>query len=55
MLGPPNPRRLDQSIAVSLEELVPRDRFYGSFVRERTDHISRASTAQREMAGVIFL
>jgi transposase len=28
MLGPPKPRRLDQPIAVSLEELVPRDHFY---------------------------
>jgi transposase len=28
MLGPPKPRRLDQSIAVSLEDLVPKDHFY---------------------------
>jgi transposase len=28
MLGPPKPRRLDQPIAVSLEELVPSDHFY---------------------------
>jgi transposase len=28
MLGPPKPRRLDQPIAVSLEELVPADNFY---------------------------
>jgi transposase len=28
MLGPPKPRRLDQLIAVSLEDLVPRDHFY---------------------------
>jgi transposase len=28
MLGPPNPRCLDQPIAVSLEELVPADNFY---------------------------
>jgi transposase len=42
MLGPPKPRRLDQPIAVSLEDLVPRDHFYRhvearldlSFVRE---------------------
>ena len=42
MLGPPKPRRLDAPIAVSLEELVPRDHFYLhheakldlSFVRE---------------------
>ena len=42
MLGPPKPRRLDEPIAVSLEDLVPRDHFYRhleakldlSFVRE---------------------
>jgi transposase len=42
MLGPPKPRRLDQPIAVSLEQLVPRNHFYRhleakvdlSFVRE---------------------
>jgi transposase len=42
MLGPPKPRRLDKPIAVSLEDLVPRDHFYRhleatldlSFVRE---------------------
>ena len=42
MLGPRNPRRLDEPIAVSLEDLVPRDHFYRhleakldlSFVRE---------------------
>jgi transposase len=28
MLGPPKPRRLDQPIAVSLEDLVPTDHFY---------------------------
>jgi hypothetical protein len=28
MLGPPKPRRLDAPIAVSLEALVPTDRFY---------------------------
>jgi transposase len=44
MLGPPKPRRLDQPIAVSLEELIPRDNFYRhleakldlSFVRDWT-------------------
>jgi transposase len=44
MLGPPKPRRLDQPIAVSLEDLVPRDHFYRhleakldlSFVRDWT-------------------
>jgi transposase len=28
MLGPPKPRRLDQPIAVSLEQLVPPNHFY---------------------------
>jgi hypothetical protein len=28
MLGPAKPRRLDESIAVSLEDLVPADNFY---------------------------
>src|SRR5918992_1015346 len=28
MLGPPKPRRLDQPVAASLEELVPADHFY---------------------------
>src|SRR4051812_15653863 len=28
MLGPPKPRRLSESIAVSLEDLVPADNFY---------------------------
>jgi transposase len=28
MLGPPKPRRLDQPIALSLEDLVPRNHFY---------------------------
>jgi hypothetical protein len=28
MLGPPKPRRLAQPIAISLEDLVPRDHFY---------------------------
>jgi transposase len=44
MLGPPKPRRLDEPIAVSLENLVPADHFYRhleatldlSFVREWT-------------------
>src|SRR5215216_4482777 len=42
MLGPAKPRRLDEPITVSLEDLVPRDHFYRhlekkldlSFVRE---------------------
>lgn len=46
MLGPPKPRRLDQPIAVSLEDLVPRDPFYRhveakldvGFVSERKLH-----------------
>jgi hypothetical protein len=28
VLGPPKPRRLDQAIAVSLEDLVPAGNFY---------------------------
>src|SRR3954468_17837570 len=44
MLGPAKPRRLDQPIAVSLEDLVPQDHFYRhleatldlSFVRDWT-------------------
>src|SRR3954469_13214204 len=28
MLGPPKPRRLDEPIAVSLEDLVPQNNFY---------------------------
>ena len=28
MLGPPKPRRLDQPLAVSLEQIVPSDHFY---------------------------
>jgi hypothetical protein len=28
MLGPSKPRRLDQVITISLEDLVPRDHFY---------------------------
>ena len=28
MLGPPKPRRLDEPIAVSLEDLIPADHFY---------------------------
>jgi transposase len=44
MLGPAKPRRLDEPIAVSLEDLVPRDHFYRhleakldlSFVRDWT-------------------
>jgi transposase len=44
MLGPPKPRRLDEPIVVSLEDLVPQDHFYRhleakfdlSFVRDWT-------------------
>lgn len=47
MLGPAKPRRLDQPIAVSLEDLVPRNNFYRhleakldlSFVREWTQEL----------------
>ena len=43
MLGPPKPRRLDQPVTVSLEDLVPANHFYRhleatldlGFVRER--------------------
>ena len=28
MLGPAKPRRLDEPIAISLEDLVPKDHFY---------------------------
>src|SRR3954447_7025672 len=50
MLGPPKPRRLDQPIAVSLEELVPADNFYRhletkldlSFVRDWTRELYAA-------------
>ena len=49
MLGPPKPRRLDQPIAVSLEDLVPPDHFYRhleakldlSFVRDWTRELLR--------------
>jgi transposase len=51
MLGPAKPRRLDRPIAVSLEELVPRNHFYRhleakldlSFVRDwvREHHAER--------------
>ena len=33
MLGPPKPRRLDEPIAVSLEDLVPPDHFYRQLER----------------------
>ena len=55
MLGPPKPRRLDQPIAVSLEDLVPRDRFSRhleakldlSFVRDWTrELVCRARPTQ---------
>jgi hypothetical protein len=44
MLGPAKPRRLDEPIAISLEDLVPQDHFYRhfeatldlGFVRDRT-------------------
>jgi transposase len=50
MLGLPKPRRLDQPIAVSLEELVPRDHFYRhleakldlNFVRDWTGELYAA-------------
>ena len=50
MLGPPKPRRLDQPITVSLEDLVPADHFYRlldakldlGFVREWTRELYAA-------------
>ena len=50
MLGPAKPRRLDEPIAVSLEDLVPQDHFYRhlearlklSFVREWTGELYAA-------------
>src|SRR3954452_6852100 len=50
MLGPAKPRRLDEPIAVSLEELVPADNFYRhleakldlSFVRDWTRELYAA-------------
>jgi hypothetical protein len=49
MLGPPKPRCLDESVAVSLEALVPRDNFYRhleakldlGFVREWVRELGR--------------
>ncbi len=37
MLGPLKPQRLDQPIAVSLEDLVPRDHFYRHLDTPRHD------------------
>jgi hypothetical protein len=56
MLGPAKPRRLDQPIAVSLEDLVPQDHFYRhleatldlSFVRDWT----RELYAERGRPGI---
>jgi hypothetical protein len=47
MLGPPKPRRLDEPIAVSLEDLLPQNHFYRhleatldlSFAREWTHEL----------------
>lgn len=56
MLGPPKLHRLEQSITVSLEELVPADNFYRhldakldlSFVRDQSQlHCPRASSGHR--------
>ena len=57
MLGPPKPRRLDQSLAVSLEDLVPANHFYRhreakldlSFVREW----ARELYAERDRPGIV--
>ena len=56
MLGPETPPALDEPIAVSLEDLVPRDHFYRhleakldlSFVREWVaEHVRRTRAAPR--------
>jgi hypothetical protein len=54
MLGPPKPRRLDEPIAVSLEELVPADNFYRhleaslnlGFVRDWVQRVGNVSGAE---------
>ena len=53
MLGPPKPRRLSEPIAVSLEDLVPRDNFYRRLEtkldldEELPDHSSLTRVRQR--------
>ncbi len=62
MLGPPKPRRLDEPIAVSLEDLVPRDHFYRhleakldlSFVRDWTQELY-AVRGRPSIDPVVFL
>ena len=61
MLGPPKPRRLDEPIAVSLEQLVPAYHFYRhleakldlSFVRDLV-HEADAETRRPSIDQVIF-
>ena len=62
MLGPAKPRRLDQPIAVSLEELVPQDHFYRhleatldlGFVREWVQRaLRRAGPAEHRPGGLL--
>jgi hypothetical protein len=63
MLGPPKPRRLDEPIAVSLEDLVPADHFYRhleatldlSFVRDwpRERYARQRSLCLRRMTTVM--
>ena len=61
MLGPPKPRRLDEPIAVSLEDLVPYDHFYRhleakldlSFVRDWTGICMPTAVAPRSTRGLL--
>src|SRR4051812_29176727 len=62
MLSPAKPRRLDQPIAVSLEELVPQDHFYRhleakfdlGFVRDWTQELY-AERGQPSIDPVVWL
>ena len=62
MLGPPKPRRLDEPIAVSLEDLVPPDHFYRhleatldlGFVRELGARAATPSGAGPSIDPVVF-
>jgi transposase len=61
MLGPPKPRRLDEPIAVSLEDLVPYDHVYRhlaatldlSFVRDWTRDVN-AGCGRPSIHPVVF-
>jgi hypothetical protein len=62
MLGPAKPRRLDESIAVSLEDLLPQNTFYRhleasldlSFVRDSTRELY-AERGRPSIDPVIFI